>query len=95
MLLIFTRPIAVKYISPHKVRTNYEDAVDKIVKITERVDNINGTGTAVLNGQEWTVRSRDDNEILEPGDLAAVVEVTGVKLIVVKTSGEKNESKTL
>lgn len=95
ILLIFTRPFALKYVNPNKVRTNYEDAVDKIVKITERVDNINGTGTAVLNGQEWTVRSRDDNEILEPGDLAVVVEVTGVKLIVVKASGEKNESKTL
>lgn len=94
-LLIFTRPFALRYVNPNKIRTNYEDAVDKIVKITERVDNINGTGTAVLNGQEWTVRTRADDEILEPGDLATVVEVIGVKLIVVKASGEKNESKAL
>lgn len=95
VLLIFTRPFALRYVNPNKIRTNYEDAVDKTVKITERVDNINGTGTAVLNGQEWTVRTRADNEILEPGDLATVVEVIGVKLIVVKASGEKNESKAL
>lgn len=95
VLLIFTRPFALKYVNPNKVRTNYEDAVDKIVKITERVDNINGTGTALLNGQEWTVRSRADSEILEPGDLAAVVGIAGVKLIVVKASGETTESKTL
>ena len=34
-LLFFTRPVAVKYFDPHKIRTNYEDAVDKTVKITE------------------------------------------------------------
>lgn len=92
VLLIFTRPFALKYVNPHKIRTNYEDVVDKTVKITEKVDNINGTGTAVLNGQEWTARSKKDDEILEPGDLAKVVEVTGVKLIVVKASAERRES---
>lgn len=92
VLLIFTRPFALKYVNPNKIRTNYEDVVDKTVKITEKVDNINGTGTAVLNGQEWTARSKADDEILEPGDLAKVVEVTGVKLIVVKASPERRES---
>ena len=28
-LLLFTRPIVVKYVNPHKIKTNYEDAVDK------------------------------------------------------------------
>ena len=39
VLLTFTRPFALKYISPHKIRTNYEDLVDQTVKITECVDN--------------------------------------------------------
>lgn len=83
VLLIFTRPIAVKYVNPHRIRTNYEDNVDKIVKVTERVDNINGTGTAVLNGQEWTARTRQDSTVLAEGDLAKVVAVEGVKLILI------------
>lgn len=83
VLLFFTRPFAIKYINPNSVRTNYEDAVDKMVSITERVDNVKGTGKAVLNGQEWTVRSQKEDETFEPGDLAKVVEVAGVKLIVV------------
>ena len=86
VLLIFTRPFALKYINPNKIRTNYEDVVDKTVKITGR------TGTAVLNGQEWTARSKREDEILEEGELARVVEVTGVKLIVVKISPEERES---
>lgn len=84
-LLIFTRPIAVRYITPHQIRTNYEDAVGRTVKITARVHNINGTGTAVLNGQEWTARSKDDRITLEEGTLAEVVAVEGVKLILVPT----------
>lgn len=88
VLLIFTRPFALKYVNPGSIRTNYEDVLDKTVRITERVDNIGGTGTAVLNGQEWTARSRKDDEILEPGDLAKVVEVRGVKLIVTSIAAE-------
>ncbi len=82
ILLIFTRPIVIKYINPNKIRTNYENAVDKTVRITKRVDNRNGAGTADLNGQEWTVRMQDDGIVLEEGELARVVAVEGVKLIL-------------
>lgn len=82
VLLIFTRPFAVKFVMPHKVLTNYEELVDKTIKITEAVDNINGTGAAVLNGQEWTVRMQQDTMHLPEGELARVVAVEGVKLIV-------------
>lgn len=88
LLLYFTRPLAIKYMNPHKIRTNYEDAVDKIVKITETVDNINGTGKAMLGGQEWTARTKQEGVLLGEGTLAKVVAVEGVKLIVVSTNEE-------
>ena len=82
VLLFFTRPWAVKYLNPHKVHTNYEDAIGKTVRITERIDNIKETGTAVLNGQEWTARSAKDEVTFEAGITAEVVAIEGVKLIV-------------
>lgn len=85
-LLIFTRPVAVKYVNPHKISTNYEGAVGKTVKVLERVDNRAGTGRAVLNGQEWTARTREDNRTLEEGELAEVACIEGVKLILVPLS---------
>lgn len=91
LLLFFTRPIAVKYLSPDKVRTNYEDVIDKTVKITEGVDNIGGTGKALLNGQEWTVRTYTDTYLLEKGDLAKVKAVEGVKLILVPLDALESE----
>ncbi len=84
VLLVFTRPFAEKYINSHHEKTNYEGIIGKVVRITETVDNLQGTGTAVANGLEWTTRTERDGEILNPGDLAKVVNISGVKLIVKK-----------
>lgn len=54
LLLFFTRPFAVKYINAHHEKTNYEGVIGKIVRVTETVDNLAQTGTAVVNGLEWT-----------------------------------------
>ena len=66
-LLIFTRPFAVKYINSHHEKTNYEEIIGKVVRITERVDNLKETGTAVINGLEWTARAERDEEIDRAG----------------------------
>ena len=84
LLLIFTRPFAVKYINSNHEKTNYEGIIGKVVRITETVNNYEMTGTTVLNGIEWTVRTKEDGQILNPGDLAKVVDISGVKLIVKK-----------
>ena len=77
ILLIFTRPWALKYLNQNRTRTNYEGVIGKVIRITERVD-----------GQEWTVRATEDNEVLEKGELAKVVNISGVKLIVIKYEEE-------
>lgn len=88
VLLYFTRPFAVRYINTQRVKTNYEGIIGKTIRITETVDNISQTGTAVVNGQEWTVRAEKDGDILEPDTLAKVVNIAGVKLIVRKYEEE-------
>ena len=57
VLLIFTRPFAVRFINTQREKTNYEGIIGKTIRIAERVDNIRQTGMAVVNGQEWTVRA--------------------------------------
>lgn len=87
-MLAFTRPFVVKYINSHHEKTNYEGIIGKVVRITEKVDNLQQTGTAVVNGLEWTTRAERDDVILDPGDLAKVVNISGVKLIVKKYEEE-------
>lgn len=88
VLLIFTRPWAEKHLNRKRVRTNYEREIGKVIQITEKVDNLNQTGKSVVDGQEWTVRSKNDSEIFEAGALARVAAVSGVKLIVEKCEEE-------
>ncbi len=82
ILIIFTRPIAVKKLNKNRVKTNYEGLIGKVVKVTKTVDNANQSGEAVVNGQEWTVRSADESVILEPGTKVKIVNIEGVRLIV-------------
>ncbi len=84
ILILYTRPFAKKFINSNQTKTNYEGVIGKLVKVTERIDNINETGTAVVNGQEWTARAKQPTEIFEENTIVRVVDVMGVKLIVEK-----------
>lgn len=79
--LVFTRPVAKKWINKGTVKTNYQSVIGKKVRITERVDNLSGTGAGIVDGLEWTVRSADDSIILEVGETVDVTDVKGVKII--------------
>ena len=80
-LLIFTRPFALKFINKDAVKTNAESLVGRTARVTSRSDNDLATGTAVVNGQEWTARSADGTPIAE-GTMVEIKEIKGVKLMV-------------
>ena len=84
VLLAATRPWAKKYINSRTQSTNADSLIGQTIQIKERVSNMDQTGMAVVHGQEWTVRTRNDNEIIEPGEKAKILAIRGVKLIVAK-----------
>ena len=84
VLLIFTRPLAAKYFNKNRNKTNVESLIGRDGKVIEKIDNFNQTGAVLLSGQEWTARSYNDNEVIEPGERVTVKEIKGVKLIVSK-----------
>lgn len=84
VLLVFTRPWAMKYVNRNREKTNYEGVIGQTVRITERVSNGQSTGKAMLGGQEWTVRAEKEDQVFEAGSRAVVTAVQGVKLIVRK-----------
>ncbi len=88
VLLICTRPWAMKHLNGKRIKTNYESEIGKIITITEKVDNRAQTGKSVVDGKEWTVRAADDKVVLEAGSLARVKNVSGVKLMVEKYEEE-------
>ena len=82
VMLAATRPWAKKFLNNKKENTNADRAVGEEVRVLERVSNLDQTGMAVVHGQEWTVRTEDDKEIIEQGELVRIVRISGVKLIV-------------
>ncbi len=84
ILLFFTKPIAQKYANKHFIKTNVEELIGQTAKTTSVINNAEGYGSAILNGQEWTAISSDDSVIIEPGTRVIVKEIRGVKLIVEK-----------
>ena len=91
LLLIFTRPVALKYFNKDRVRTNVESLVGKQAVVLSKVDNLQGTGQVSVGGQEWSARSADDGQVLEQGDVVSVVAISGVKLICRAVPQQKSE----
>lgn len=82
LLLYFTRPIAKNYFNKQRVKTNIDLLIGKDAKVIETIDNFNGTGCVILNGQEWMARAVNDDTIIPKGEKVIVRRVSGVKLIV-------------
>jgi len=84
VLLIFTRPWAMRYLNRKTIRTNADSLVGTLARVTELVDNVQGHGAARADGKIWTARSVDDSVTFAVGERAVVSEIRGVKLILQK-----------
>lgn len=82
VLIYFTRPFAMKYLNPRRTRTNSEELIGTVVKVTGRIDNRAAKGTALVKGLEWSARAVSDDMIIEKDTLVKVLRIEGVKLIV-------------
>lgn len=84
VLLLFTRPWAMRYLNRRTIHTNADSIVGMVVRVTEPVDNMLGRGAAQADGKIWTARSAKDGVTFAEGELAVVQEIRGVKLILQK-----------
>ena len=84
VLLIFTRPIAQKKINGDMVRTNADSVIGEKARVIEEINNVEGTGRAIVKGQEWMARSTDDEVTFPKDAIVTVTEISGVKIIVKK-----------
>ena len=82
VLLIFTRPIAVRYFNKDRIKTNVESLVGRQAIVISEIDNLQGIGQVSVGGQEWSARSMDVNVTIPVGAVVEVNPIDGVKLIV-------------
>ena len=82
VLLLFTRPLAIRFVNRETVKTNVDGLIGRRAKVIKKIDNNEPSGAAVIDGQEWTARSADEAVTIPVGTHVVIKEVRGVKLIV-------------
>ncbi|MEA2155420.1 MAG: hypothetical protein QOE11_1560 [Solirubrobacteraceae bacterium] len=86
LLLGFVRPIARRHLrTPAQLRTGTAALVGKSAIVTQRVDNGAQTGAVKLDGEVWTARAYDDDEVIEAGRRVHVVQISGATALVSDT----------
>ena len=81
LLLLFTRPIAIKYMNKNVQKTNVDSLKGEKAVVIQTIDNLKGTGQVVIRGMEWSAKARED-KIIKEGTVVKVITVEGVKAVV-------------
>lgn len=82
VLLIFTRPVALKYFNAKRTKTNSESLVGKKAVVTKEIDNSAAVGEVMINGLVWTARTPEFSGNIAEGSTVTIKAIDGVKLIV-------------
>ncbi len=81
VLLLLLRPLLQKTVQKHKVATNADSLVGRIVPVIEDIDNFYGKGAVRVAGVEWTAFSNDGKPIAKDSAVK-ILSVNGAKLCV-------------
>jgi membrane protein implicated in regulation of membrane protease activity len=83
LLLTLVRPIAIRHRRlPPRMRTGAAALVGQTGLVLERIVNDEGVGCVKINGEVWTARSYDDDEVIEAGHRVHVIEIRGATALV-------------
>ena len=92
LLLIFTRPIVDKFIkTPKEVKTNAYSIIGKKGIVISKINNIEGCGQIKIDGEVWSAKSSDDEDLAENTEVE-IVEIDGVKAVVKKATSESKST---
>jgi len=84
LLFGFVRPIAHRHMrTPARLRTGAAALVGHTAIVTERIDE--GHGSVKLEGELWTARAYDGDEVIESGRRVHVIEIKGATALVSET----------
>ncbi len=77
------RPIAQRHRKlPPTLRTGAAALVGKRAVVLERIANREGVGCVKIDGEVWTARSYDEDEVINAGESVEVVEIRGATALV-------------
>jgi membrane protein implicated in regulation of membrane protease activity len=83
--LTVLRPIARSHLrEPPQIRTGASALVGKQAVVLERIANNEGVGCVRIDGEVWTARAFDDDQVYESGTRVEVVQIKGATALVME-----------
>lgn len=82
LLLLLTRPFAVKYFNQERQKTNAESLIGQQALVTEDIDTIKAKGQVEIRGQIWSAKTDEPDGTIPKNTVVVVNGIQGVKLIV-------------
>ena len=82
LMLIFTKPIAVKFFNKGRIKTNAESLIGQRAIVVSEIDNLKGIGEVTVSGLDWSARTLEDGLVIPEKAVVVIRRIEGVKLIV-------------
>ena len=82
LLLVITRPLAVKYFNQERQKTNAESLIGQQALVLEDIDTLQSVGKVEIRGQEWSAKTDEPDGRIAKNTVVVVEGIQGVKLIV-------------
>jgi membrane protein implicated in regulation of membrane protease activity len=77
------RPIAKRHMyTPPQIRTGAAALIGRNAIVLERIANDEGVGAVRIDGEVWTARAYDEDQIIAAGAKVQVVEIRGATALV-------------
>jgi membrane protein implicated in regulation of membrane protease activity len=85
MSLGLLRPIAIRHLHvPAQLRTGTAALVGKEAIVVERISNSEGVGCVKIDGEVWTARAFDAEQVIDRGARVEVVQIRGATALVME-----------
>lgn len=83
LMFVTLRPLAQRHRhSPPAIRTGAAALIGRHAVVLERIANHEGVGCVKIDGEVWTARSYDEDDVIEAGERVEVVEIRGATALV-------------
>jgi membrane protein implicated in regulation of membrane protease activity len=83
LTLAIIRPIAKSHMKmPPQIRTGAAALIGKQAIVLERIVNDEGVGCVRIDGEVWTARSLDEDQVIEKGARVQVIDIRGATALV-------------
>lgn len=81
--LFALRPVARAHLKvPVQIRTGTAALIGQTAVVTEQIDNTGEHGLVKLEGEIWTARAYDEEQVIEVGKRVQVIEIRGATALV-------------